>query len=291
MITQTHKCELVQSTLNTRQVTNRLQSRKMDQTSLNNHYKDLAEEYDDSFTKLSAEGESNNKFDFGGENSARLIVKLLDLKPDDRMVDLGAGTCRTAGMVANIAGLKHPVLCVDPVQEMLNVAKKNNIEKIETLCATADQFAKKDMKYDKLLIKGAVHHFPVDKMREIFTGIEAQLNKKGTILINKAGANRTGGMPFFKKGMEYRSSTQAGITELLENILGDLGFQIEKQVFEDDATISKNDAIESIKNRSLSSLSAMSEEELKEGIEEVERNYGDFIYYKQIWEMIIAQKN
>ena len=79
-------------------------------------------------------------------------------------MDLGAGTCLTRGMFAKIAGLKHPVLCADPVQEMLDVAEKNNIPNIETLCATAKEFAKKDIKYEKMLIKGAVHHFPVDKM-------------------------------------------------------------------------------------------------------------------------------
>ena len=39
----------------------------MDQNALNNHYKDLAEKYDDSFSRLTVDGKSNNKFDFGGE--------------------------------------------------------------------------------------------------------------------------------------------------------------------------------------------------------------------------------
>ena len=69
------------------------------------------------------------------------------------MVDLGAGTCSTARMIARIAGLKHPVLCADHVQEMLDVAKKNKIPYIETLCATAEEFAKKNINYDKIFIK------------------------------------------------------------------------------------------------------------------------------------------
>ena len=263
----------------------------MDQNALNNHYKDLAEKYDDSFSKLTVDSEAKTKFDFGGENGARVIIKLMDIKRDDRMVDLGAGTCKTAGMVAKLADLKYPVLCVDPVQEMLDVAKKNNVQNIETLCSTAEDFARQDMKYDKILIKGAVHHFPVNKMREIFTGIKKQLNDKGVILINKTGANRTGGMPFFKKGIQTRSNMQGGLTELLENLLADLGFHVEKQIFEDDATITKNEAIESIKNRSLSVLSALSDEDIEEGIEEVEREYDDIISYKRIYEMIIAHKS
>ena len=84
---------------------------------------------------------------------------------------------------------------------------------------------------------------------------------------------------------------QGGLTELLENLLADLGFHVEKQIFEDDATITKNEAIESIMNRSLSVLSALSDEDIEEGIKEVEREYNDIISYKRIYEMIIAHKS
>ena len=79
---------------------------------MNNHYKSLAKDYDEVFSKFK---EAKSGFDFGGEKGARVITELLNMKEEDHMVDLGAGTCRTAGMVANMAGLKHPVLCVDPL--------------------------------------------------------------------------------------------------------------------------------------------------------------------------------
>ena len=263
---------------------------KMDQTTLNNHYKNLAGKYDESYSKTTAAGESKTKYSFGGEDGARCIIELLDVREDDLMVDLGAGTCATAGMVARIAGLKHPVLCADPVQEMLNVAKKKKIANIETLCATAEEFAKKDMKYDKMLIKGAVHHFPVDKMKEIFSGIETQLNAKGVILIDKIGSNRTGGMPFFKKGIEFQRNMQEGLTKILEKILEDLGFKIDKKIINDEMKITKEEAIKYIKNKSISLISALSEEEIEEGIAEVEREYGDVISFRMTREMIIARK-
>ena len=188
------------------------------------------------------------------------------------------------------AGLKHPVLCADPVQEMLDVAKKNKIPNIDTLCATAEEFAKKD-KYDKLLIKGAVYHFPVNKMKEIFSGIETQLNAKEVILIDKVGSNRTSGMPFFKKGIEYQRNSQAGLTELLETILGELKFDNEKKVFDDDMNITKEEAIQTLRIKSISCLSALSEEEIEEGIEEVEREYDDVISFTITKEMIVDRKS
>merc|ERR1711872_1187641 len=227
---------------------------KMDQDSLNNHYKNLAKNYDEAFAELKPDKrKAKNSFDFGGEEGARVIAELLKLKEEDHFVDLGAGTCRTAGMVAKIVSLKQPVLCVDPVQEMLDVGKKNKIDNIETLCATAEEFVKEDLKYDKMLIKGT-------------------------------------GAPFFRQGIDIRNSIQSGLTDLLENLLKDLAFTVNIKRFEEHMNITKVEAIKSIQNRSLSCLSALSDEEIAKGIAEVEREFDEIIDYKTVWEMIVAQK-
>ena len=44
------------------------------------------------------------------------------------MVDLGAGTCDTAGLIASMAGLENPIVCVDPVREMLDIGIRNKME-------------------------------------------------------------------------------------------------------------------------------------------------------------------
>eukprot|EP00092_Neocalanus_flemingeri_P017532 GFUD01018967.1.p1 GENE.GFUD01018967.1~~GFUD01018967.1.p1 ORF type:complete len:267 (+),score=71.52 GFUD01018967.1:95-895(+) len=266
----------------------------MDQSALNEHYRNLANKYDSSYSNATAVGDSKGQYDFLGEKGARIIMELMDMKVDDRMVDLGAGTCKTAGMIAQMAGLKHPVLCVDPVQEMLEVANKNNVPNIETLCATAEDFSRKDVKYDKILIKGAIHHFPVNKMREIFTGIKTQLNDKGVILIDKSATSTTEeGMPFFKKGILIQRQMNAALDGLLENLLKDLGFQVDKQIIHGDKNMSKDEAIQMIKNRGISGLSVLSDDELKEGIEEVESKYEgcSVIEWKNKREMIIACKH
>jgi len=263
----------------------------MDQETLNNHYRNISKKYDVNFAKDTAKKESNAKFDFSGEKGAKYICELLEINENDSVVDLGAGTCKTAGIIAKLVGLKKPLLCVDPVHEMLEIAEKSNVENIDTLVATAEDFAKKDLKYDKILIKGAVHHFPINKIREIFTGIKKQLNKGGQILIVKTGANRKGGMPYFKKGIDYHNRTHDGLTELIENLLNELGFKVDKKILEDDLEVTKEQAIKLIEDRTLSLLSAFTDEELSEGIEEVKRNHGDVIKYKAIWEMITAKVN
>ena len=70
------------------------------------------------------------------------------------------------------------------------MALNNKLANIETLCATAEQFVKLDLNYDRLLIKGSVHHFPRNHLQEIFQGIYRQLNDNGIVLIEKVSSNK-----------------------------------------------------------------------------------------------------
>ena len=47
------------------------------------------------------------------------------------MVDLGAGACQVASALARKVGLRNPVLCVDPSQEMLDTGRGLIMVKIQ----------------------------------------------------------------------------------------------------------------------------------------------------------------
>ena len=92
--------------------------------------------------------------------------------------------------LARLGELKKPVLCVEPVKEMLDVAVNNKLEGIiETLCGTAEEFVRRDINYDKVIMKGCVHHFPRSHLQDIFKGIHSQLNEGGILLIDKVSGN------------------------------------------------------------------------------------------------------
>ena len=67
----------------------------MDQHTLNSHYRRLAGRYDQSFSAGSST--SSTGYSFSGEAGARTIIDMMNIKKEDRVVDLGAGTCSTAG--------------------------------------------------------------------------------------------------------------------------------------------------------------------------------------------------
>ena len=64
----------------------------MNQNLLNNHYKKVADRYDESFSAKNFTG-----YSFIGEAGARTIIELMNIRREDRVVDLGSGTCVTAG--------------------------------------------------------------------------------------------------------------------------------------------------------------------------------------------------
>ena len=67
----------------------------MDQDQLNTHYKRLASTYNQSFTSSTDDGKKG--YTFLGEEGARIYQDLMKLRSSDKLVDLGAGTCVTAG--------------------------------------------------------------------------------------------------------------------------------------------------------------------------------------------------
>ena len=210
------------------------------------------------------------------------------------------------GMLVRLGNLTQPVLCVDPVQEMLDVAEANKMENIETLCETAEEFTKRQIKYDKILIKGTVHHFPAENIENIFTGIYNQLNEGGILLIEKLSGNKVNflklyvhliffvqnaGIPFFKRGKEVQLQVHQGLTEKLVGIFESLKFRkVEKFAIVCHTSKTKDEAIAHIKNRSASSWATLTEDEIEDGVKDVQENFGDIIEYITEMEIIIATK-
>ena len=66
----------------------------MKQEDLNDHYRKVAKDYDSAF---SSKSDSGSGYTFLGRGGAEALMKMMDLQKQDKLVDLGAGTCVTAG--------------------------------------------------------------------------------------------------------------------------------------------------------------------------------------------------
>ena len=97
-------------------------------------------------------------------------------------------------------------------------------------------------------MKMVVHHFPRDRLRDIFQGFYNQLNDNGIILIERASGNKVspnhklfslyklpddatqGGMPYFKQGQWEESDEDRRFRDDLVLMLLELGFSVKTKV-------------------------------------------------------------
>ena len=140
-------------------------SQAMPSSHSKNHYDQVAKGYEDAF--FYAEGPYQNHL-------AKVISEHLRLyatpgKDNLRLVDIGGGTGNLTQVLHTSCGLSHSNLCVDPSQEMLQALDGNR--QIVPLCADALSFARrKDISYERALLKEVVHHIPVGELPTIFQG-------------------------------------------------------------------------------------------------------------------------
>ena len=154
--------------------------------------------------------------------------------------------------------LEQPLICVDPVKEMLDIAIKNKIPNIETICETAEEFSQRDIRYDKIYLKMVIHHLPLNKLRKIFAGITRQLNPRGTILIDKT-KEQGKCYPTFQKARDLHLLSETGRSELLSDIFKSLGYRVTTQIVEARGRMTKTEAVNNIRNRYTSTLELLSD--------------------------------
>lgn len=224
---------------------------------LDRHYTHLAKKYDDAF--FFAEGYRNWV--------AELIVNELGIEEDDSVIDLGGGTGFSAKMVHEKAGLQKDILCVDPCIEMLEGARM--LMGVSALCSDALSFTRReDLRYDKILIKEAVHHFK-DRIGK-WKGIYRQLYPNGKLLIVTRPPQVD--FPFFKAALRSFEQCQPHY-DILRTELESAGFHVGVIVRAYPLKVNKEYWFEKIRQRFMSNLADFDGEELNQGLRELEKEY------------------
>jgi ubiquinone/menaquinone biosynthesis C-methylase UbiE len=103
---------------------------------------------------------AHQKFRKYEEESAH-IIQLLNLTPNDTVIDMG---CGTGAFVINAAPQCKKVIAVDISERMLTFLKekaiKERINNVETICAGFLSYEHKGEKVDAVVSVAALHHLP-----------------------------------------------------------------------------------------------------------------------------------
>lgn len=192
------------------------------------------------------------------------------LTPDDQLIDIGGGTGDVALKVHQQVGMTKPIVCVDPSLEMLNITHTK--KDIILIHATAEDFLATKPAYPLkvVLMNACVHHF--EDRDFVFSRLAEYMPVDGVCIIQEGSNDPT--YPWFKAAREEVNRVTFESMSLYE-LIESKGLKWENVKSTESMEVDKLFFYEKIRNRYSSILLKFTDEELKEGIKELEEKYKD----------------
>lgn len=195
-------------------------------------------------------------------------MKVLDLKPEHVLVDIGSGTGVIAKELFELSGLNSPIWCVDPSVEMQEIARQR--KGIYTVLKTANEFFSDPLiseSFDRVIAVTSAHHFVNPDV--VYKGILRSLRPGGMFVqINILNF----GHPVFKCAeMPVRQSFEQERTTQF-SLLGriDLNSKVSQEEFSFPLSLTKSKLYELFRWRYISVLEQFSDDQIEKGIKEFE---------------------
>ena len=194
------------------------------------------------------------------------MLKYFDIQSDHKIVDIASGTSDLAERLQKTFQLKNNLWCVEPSPEMQQVAKKKN--GVYAVEKTAEEFLSElneDQLFDRAICIGAAHHF-TDPVKT-YKGIEAFLSPGGVFWVVQVGEYI---YPWFTRSGINIKAFVGRRKEGTASLLRAANFDVEVSEEKIDYYVKKSQWYEMLRDRFHSSLRQLSDEEIEEGIGELE---------------------
>jgi len=111
-------------------------------------------------------------------------IELMEIKPGDRILDLGAGTGRNACLIIKYLSEKGEIVGIDISREMIRKFKKrcSSYTNAKIIRARIDKSLTFKKKFDKVFISFVLHGFPQDVREVIIKNAFNMLKSNGSFL-------------------------------------------------------------------------------------------------------------
>lgn len=227
---------------------------------------------DEHYRRLAATYERNwaNRPDYV-EWMADRIFAWLEPSPQERFVDIGAGTGLFLRRLMEHASAENPIVCVDPSQPMLD--RLPDDARLSPLCATAEQIASGEValpyeQVDAFTFKESIHH--VRDIPQTLRGLAERLSPKGRVLIVTLPPRLD--YPLFPAALDRFAERQPALEDLVA-ALETAGLRTECRIEEYTVTIDRDQWVDLVRNQWMSVLSSFSAEEIEAGVAYIESRY------------------
>ena len=217
----------------------------------------MASQYDTYY-----EVESHAKADF--------IQRFTSLTKDDQLVDIGGGTAQISLMIHSDLKMTHPVVCVDPSSEMLAVARENGAITIQ---ATAEEFlaSKPDYPLKVVLLNACIHHFT--DLDFVCSQLAKYMAEDGVCIVTQYPPKSA--LPLFKAALHEVNHIGDRYLEAFCKSVESKGLKWRMMSGAEPGEVEKELWYSGIRNRMASVLLKYTDEELEQGIQELQEEFKD----------------
>ncbi len=238
---------------------------------LEKHYVEVSSSYDYLFSDYIAA-------------TVSVISRQLQFTTDDTILDIGGGTGEISHRLWKLHHLKAPVVCVDPSEAMLEIARKK--EGVEAILSSAEEFLEKiehGRLFSKILICGCYHHF--NDFGAVLPGIARALSENGVCLV--LGITADSAPHSFIKA-SYKELNLQQMAKLIES----KGLKANTLLETEASKMRKEFCFEFIRKRTVSYWSKFTDAEIETEIEKMEQKYSgqDIIDVEYKMELAIISK-
>ncbi|MDJ0795606.1 MAG: methyltransferase [Calothrix sp. MO_167.B12] len=220
------------------------------------HYQKIGSIYDDLWSY------SDEYIQFMATN----IIEYLHLKPTDTLVDLGCGTGMYSKAILEQIQLDNPIICVDCSEKMLEQLPSS--DQYKTMAIDAIDFVSQAEVYNQVFMKEVIHH--IEEQELLFSRLFQRLPIGGNFLLILLPP--TIDYPLFSKALQRYERGQPHY-EKLAKLLEKVGFHVSVNFVEYLQVIPKSKYFHMVKNRYMSLLSFFDDQQLAEGLAEMEQKY------------------
>ena len=203
----------------------------------------------------------------------KFITKNIKLNTNSKILDVGCGRGKIIGNLYSKLKLQQKPLGIDIIDHK-DRDKRISFKKI----SASAFFLKNKEKFDLILIKQIIHLMNIKEIKKLLNSLKKNLNQNGKIFIFTLDTNKNE-LPTFKL-MKKKLIKSLKRDKKIIKIISDFDLVKTRKKFIYKVKISKQNYLDMVKKRYISTLLAMSEKELSKGIEEINLKYAKNIIFK-----------
>lgn len=112
------------------------------------------------------------------------LIKLAEIKPHERIIDIGSGSGKMVEMISSVLSPKGEIIGLEPSRKLVeNCNKLNTRENVKFIEGVMENIPYTDNSFDVVLSSLAIHHVPRKIKKKAFKEFKRVLKKGGRVLI------------------------------------------------------------------------------------------------------------